>query len=353
MRVVYNSFNGRYADNPRALHRGLLRSGHRHEHLWLSDPRHAGTFPVDVRTVPIATPQAVAALESADLVISNTHTDLDQWHKQPGTRYLQTWHGTPLKAIHRSAVLQPPEEAMAALDLEITRWDHLISPSPAATTLLRTAFAYDGSVLETGYPRNDVLLGPDSQQHRDRVRHRLALPEHATVVLYAPTWRDDEVEGEVPLGLDAVALAAALGPGTVLLVRQHYFLGHRRPYPDGPSLRDVSAYPDIADLYLAADALVTDYSSALFDFAVTGKPILVYAYDLEHYRDRLRGFTFDLVEDSPGPVVREQAVLTELLHDLPATARAWAAPYGRFRDRYCRLDDGHATTRVLEQLGLD
>ena len=351
MRVVYNSFNGRYADNPRAIHRGLRRRGAACEHVWLADPRHAAAFPADVTTVPIGTPQGLAALENADLVIANTHTDLDPWQKRQGTVYLQTWHGTPLKAIHRSAVWHPPEEVMDALDVEIAMWDHLISPSPAATGLLRSAFGYAGSVLETGYPRNDVLNAPDREQHREQVRRRLGLPDEASVILYAPTFRDDEVEGEVALGLDVVALADALAPD-VLLVRQHYFLGHRQPYRERPSLRDVSAYPDISDLYLAADAMVTDYSSALFDFAVTGKPLVLYPYDLQHYRDRLRGFTFDLLAESPGPIVTDQGELAALLRDLPGLAVEYATPYARFRDRYCRLEDGHATERVLDRLAL-
>lgn len=352
MRVVYNSFNGRYADNPRAIHRGLRRTGAAYEHVWLADPQHAAAFPANVTTVPIGSPQGLAALENADLVIANTHTDLDPWQKRQGTVYLQTWHGTPLKAIHRSAVWQPPEEVMDALDVEIAMWDHLISPSPAATELLRSAFGYRGSVLETGYPRNDVLNAPDREQHREKVRHRLHLSDDATVILYAPTFRDDEVEGEVPLGLDVEALAGTLAANVVLLVRQHYFLGHRQRYPDRPTLRDVSAYPDIADLYLAADVLVTDYSSALFDFAVTGKPLVLYAYDFEHYRDRLRGFTFDLLAESPGPIVQNQDELTAVLRDLPGLVAEFATPYARFRDRYCRLEDGHATERVLAQLAL-
>lgn len=92
---------------------------------------------------------------------------------------------------------------------------------------------------------------------------------------------------------------------------------------------------------------MTDYSSALFDFAVTGKPVLVYAYDLEHYRDRLRGFTFDLVTEGPGPVFTDQPSLTRALLDLPGTAAAFADQHAVFRDRYCHLEDGHATERVI------
>jgi CDP-glycerol glycerophosphotransferase len=112
-------------------------------------------------------------------------------------------------------------------------------------------------------------------------------------------------------------------------------------------VRDVSGHPDISDLYLAADVLVTDYSSSMFDFAVTGKPIVLYAYDLAHYRDRLRGFTLDLAAEAPGPIVLDQEALTDALLDLPAVAAAHADRYARFVARYCALEDGRASARVV------
>jgi CDP-glycerol glycerophosphotransferase len=351
--VVYNAFNGRYADNPRALFETLVRTGREDGHTWLADPRHLAGFPAGVATVPIRSAAAVRALEAADLVVANCHTDLDPWQKKPGATYLQTWHGTPLKRIHRAAVTQPPAAVMDALDAEISTWDHLLSPSPAATRLLRAAFGYRGSVLETGYPRNDVLNAPDAGRRRAQVRRRLGIPEGATAVLYAPTYRDDEVaRADAPLGLAMEELTTRLGPGHVVLLRRHYYLGHRRPLARTDRLRDVSAEPDIAELYLAADALVTDYSSSIFDFAVTGKPIVLFAYDLAHYRDRLRGFTLDLATELPGPVVDDPVELADLLLDLNGLRRRTAEPYARFADRYTRLEDGHASERVLAALAL-
>jgi CDP-glycerol glycerophosphotransferase len=351
VKIVYNAFNGRYADNPRALYEALLRRDLDVEHVWLADPRQLAGFPGDVKTVEIASPDAVAALESADLHVSNCHTNLDSWRKLPGTRYLQTWHGTPLKRIHRSAVFQPEDAVMAELDADIARWDYLITPSRAGTELLRDAFGYSGPVLETGYPRNDALLAPDAEQRRERFRQQLGIGHDTTVVLYAPTYRDDDVtRPDAPLGLDLDALTERLGPNFVVLLRLHYYLGHRTPSPLSDRVRDVSTHADVTELYLAADVLVTDYSSALFDFAVTGKPVVLYAYDLEHYRDRLRGFTFDLETESPGPVLTEQTTLTDALLDLPGTVRSHADRYAAFRERYCHLDDGHATERVIDQL---
>ncbi|MGI3780537.1 MAG: CDP-glycerol glycerophosphotransferase family protein, partial [Janthinobacterium lividum] len=295
MRILYNAFNGRYADSPRALHRGLLARGIEAEHVWLQDERFVGGFPAGVTTVPIGTPAAVAALESADVLISNTHIQLDRWRKPAGAFYLQTWHGTPLKRIHRAAASIPAEEMMRELDADIASWDALVSQSPAATVLLRDAFGYAGPVLETGYPRNDVLRSVDAEERRTALRDELGIGPDVTAVLYAPTYRDDTVDdADAPDGLDLELLLERLGPGFTVLLRQHYYL-YRRPVRTGVAgLVDVSDNPDIAELYLAADTMVTDYSSAMFDFAVTGKPLLLYPYDLAHYRDRLRGFTFEL-----------------------------------------------------------
>ena len=351
MRVVYNAFNGRYADNPRAIFEAWRRSDPDATHTWLADPRHARGFPTGVLTVPIRSAAASAALENADLVVANCHTDLDPWRKKGGSTYLQTWHGTPLKRIHRAAVSQPAPHVMDALDAEIGTWDHLLSPSPAATRLLRAAFGYAGSVLETGYPRNDVLNAPDAVVRRQRIRRQLGIPDGTTAVLYAPTYRDDEVfGGDAPLGLDLQRLTRQLGAGYIVLLRRHYYLGHRQPLTSTTRLRDVSSEPDIAELYLAADALVTDYSSSIFDFAITGKPIVMFAYDLPHYRDRLRGFTLDLATDLPGPVVADPGELAALLADLRGLRAAGADRYAAFAARYTQLEDGHASRRVLAQL---
>jgi CDP-glycerol glycerophosphotransferase len=123
-------------------------------------------------------------------------------------------------------------------------------------------------------------------------------------------------------------------------------MSDRSVLPDLPAVVDVSTYPDVHELYLAADVLVTDYSSVMFDFAVTGKPMVYYTYDLEAYRDSLRGFYFDLEPIAPGPLVRTQPELVEALHHLPSITDAYADRYAEFRATFCALEDGHATERL-------
>jgi CDP-glycerol glycerophosphotransferase len=353
MRIVYNSFNGRYSDSPRAVHQGLIDRGQadEHEHVWLVDPDRPDALPTSVRTVPISTPAGVRALESADLVVSNSHLEMD-WTKAPGATYVQTWHGTPLKRIHADVTGGPPG-LLEQLSLDVDRWDVLLSPNEYSTATLRQAFRWSGEVLETGYPRNDVLRAPYADRVRDRVRRELGVEDGRTAVLYTPTWRDDAFwagSSEAgALALDVERFATVLGEDFVLLPRLHYKLTGLRQVVDSPSVVDVSGYPEVADLYLAADAMVTDYSSTMFDFAVTGKPLLFYTYDLDRYRDELRGFYFDLSVDPPGPLVHSTDELLACLADLDRVRSVHADHYDRFRARFCHLDDGRATERFLHR----
>ncbi len=357
MQIVWNSFHGRYSDSPRALFDALVARGVTGlDHTWLAHRDHRHLFPSDVRLVDIDGPDAGPALEAADLVVASSHVRVD-WTKRPGSRYLQTWHGTPLKRVHRD-VLWAPDGLLDELDEDIAKWDLLLSPNPVSTPRLRSAFRFDGEVLESGLPRNDLLLSPRAGEVRARIRRELDVPESATVVLYAPTWRDAEGYDEslpVPIHLDLDAFGEALGEDHVVLTRAHNMVTGRWDLAgkaDRPWVRDVSFHADIAELYATADVMVTDYSSTMFDFAVTGRPLLFLADDLEEYRDSIRGFYFDLLPEAPGPVARSTPELVELLRALPEVEREHAPAYAAFRERYAVLEDGHATDRVLERLGL-
>jgi CDP-glycerol glycerophosphotransferase len=348
MKILYRSFDGRYSDNPRALHEALLARGDAVEHVWMCSGDRADEFPADAATVPVEGPAAIAALESADLVVSNTHLSLD-WSKRPGATYLQTWHGTPLKTVHRDVTFDP--DVPPVIDRDIARWDLLLSQNPDSTRLLPRIFGYSGPIHETGYPRNDLLQRPDPASARERIRDELGIPAGHTAVLYAPTWRDDQLaEEHAPdhrLRLDPSRFAERLGSDHVLLVRLHYQVTDALDGIDVPHAVDVSDYPDIRDLLLAADVLVTDYASLQFDFAVTGKPILYFTYDLEHYRDELRQFYFDFEEIAPGPLLRTEQEVLDALSDIDRVADGYRDRYDRFRARFCSREDGRATERVL------
>jgi CDP-glycerol glycerophosphotransferase len=352
MDIAYHSFEGRYSDSPRALYEALREREPGHRQVWLTDAEHEHGFPANVPTVRYGSDEGREALEAADVLIANTHTDV-VWNKRPDSLYVQTWHGTPLKRVHRDVLWAPPGR-LDRLDLDVARWDLLLSPSAAATPLLRRAFRWDGPVQETGYPRNDTLVAPGHEGRRARARHALGIPAGKTAVLYAPTWRDDEVFSDggasFRLALDVDAFTRELGEDHVLLLRLHPLVRRPSGATAHPSVVEVTQHPDISDLYLAADVLVTDYSSAMFDFALTGRPMLFYVYDLEQYQRSLRGFYFDFAPQAPGPLLRSSAEVLDALRDLPAVARRHADRAARFRRRYGHLEDGNAAQRVLDHV---
>ena len=121
MKIVYSAFRGHFSDSPRAIYEALVAQGADAEHTWVAAPHLAATFPADLATVEFGSPECIAALEAADLVISNDHITLD-WEKRPGTTYVQTWHGTPLKRIHND-VLWSPEGRLDNNEQDIDRRD--------------------------------------------------------------------------------------------------------------------------------------------------------------------------------------------------------------------------------------
>ncbi|WP_183107036.1 CDP-glycerol glycerophosphotransferase family protein [Streptomyces sp. 1114.5] len=357
--VLYDVFGGRgYADSPRAVHVELARRGAPLEHLWVVDDAQA-EVPAGVTPVRIWSPEWYRALATCRYLVGNTHFP-DFLERRPGQVVVQTWHGSPLKRIAHD--VENPWLAdhgyLAALDRETPQWSLLLSPSPFATPILRRAFRYGGEVLESGYPRGDVLARPDGRTAA-AVRRRLGIPDGKRIVLYAPTWREDQQRGDgdgfrLDLRLDLDHARRLLGEDHVLLVRPHAHV--REPLPGaGDGFRyDCGDYPDPQELLLVADALVTDYSSIMFDFAITGRPMYFFTYDLEHYRDTLRGFYFDFESNAPGPLVTTSA---ELLGALRALADGGAAlppgyteRYRRFRAEHCALDDGGAARRVVDRM---
>jgi CDP-glycerol glycerophosphotransferase len=262
-----------------------------------------------------------------------------------------THHGTPLKMMGMDQL----DHLAAASDLDFAgqmrradRWDFSVSANAYTTIAWSRAYPCDYETLEVGYPRNDrlAMATPDDVA---AARAELGIPAGRRVVLYMPTFREWLPSGTQVL--DVEQLAEALGPDTVLLVRAHYFnvpatmAGERA---GNGSLVDVSGHPVVEDLYLAADILLTDYSSAMFDYAVLDRPIVIFAPDWDVYRD-LRGVYFDLMEMPPGPIARDYPELVEIFR-----SGVYRDDVRRsFRDRFAYLDDGHASERVVRRVFLD
>jgi CDP-glycerol glycerophosphotransferase len=352
--VMFESWRGLYADSPRALSEKLAESDPSLRRLWVTSGEN--TFPSDVATVTRHSPAYFRSLLTTDVLVAN---DIVSQHlvKGPRVHYVQTWHGTPLKLIGHDEHAQSYTGAQAHLKRmvrDVAKWDALISPSPVCSEIFRRAFGFDGEIWETGYPRNDVLRSPHAETRRAEVRRALGIQPEVFVVLHAPTWRDDDRSDEghfqQSVMIDPALLAEALPPGSRLLLRLHRNVTARPTSPGSDFVLDVSDHPDIADLYLAADVLVSDYSSAVYDFAVTGKPIVLFAPDLDRYRDLVRGLYFDYEEWAPGPVTTTQEELAAAVAGLDEVPRERSGRYDEFVRKFCPHEDGHASDRVIERL---
>jgi len=353
--VLFESFFGRqYSCNPKAIYEEMVRRGVDMDLVWSTAD---GQFrvPGDGRTVLRGSSEYYEIASSARIIVNNC-LQMQGYVKREGQRYLQTWHGTPYKHIAFDLVQGGRIAAgTTALDRyleDVPMWDALLSPGPHVTELLRKAFRYDGEVIESGYPRNDLLYAPDRHARALQVRRRLGIPSGRRVALYVPTWREDVylTRGRlVRLALDVEQVAKALGEEFAVLVRQHHLVADRTT-GIGSQVIDVTAYPEIGELFLIADVLITDYSSVMFDFAGTGRPLLFFTPDLEFYTDELRGAYFDLAEEAPGPLLRTTDEVIDVLRDLDATALEHAAALRAFRERYCPMDDGEAASRVVDLL---
>jgi CDP-glycerol glycerophosphotransferase len=137
----------------------------------------------------------------------------------------------------------------------------------------------------------------------------------------------------------------------VLLIRGHQLVADSVDTSMfGGFARNVSHYPDISDLYLVADVLITDYSSVMFDFVNTGRPMLFFTHDLESYRDELRGFYIDFAGEAPGPLLPHTGGVIQALSDLDGVSAEYAGRYSAFREKYASLEDGRAAARFVDQL---
>ncbi|WP_236715101.1 CDP-glycerol glycerophosphotransferase family protein [Nonomuraea pusilla] len=345
--TVYVVNDGRlYADSVRAVYEERLRRGDDREHIWIVKD---GAFvpPGPATVVRAGSREHHAALARSRHIVTNAF--LPAWFRAREDQVvLQTWHGTPAKRIgndlpHMTRDPRPPIWHRQAA--EVRGWDLLLSQSPWASEIMRRAFGYKGEILESGLPRNDVLASPEREALAAAVRERLGLAEGKRVVLYAPTYRDYDRKNAM-VKLDLAKARQALGADHELLVRAHPM----QAVPAVPDIaHDVTTYPDMADLLLVADVLVTDYSSAMFDFVATGRPVVLYAYDLAKYSSK-RGLYIDLPEQAPGPVLSTSAEVIEALRSIDEVAAAHADRYDAFRAAFAPRDDGKATARVVDRL---
>ena len=274
--------------------------------------------------------------------------------KPPGTTYLQVWHASGAFKRFGYGVL---DKSFGQTSELVTQRPIHVNYDTCLVSAMRFAPVYaeafrqplDRFIASTGIPRTDILFGERRTEAERRVRARYDLPAKRTI-LYAPTFRGDtSTSARAPVTLDLRLLQRELGADHVLLLRQHPYV--RAQAPLDPALHsfviDVSDHGDIHELMLVSDVLVTDYSSAIFEFSLLGRPMAFFAPDLADYVDE-RGFYFDYREGVPGPVFQ---TTEELAHWLRA-GDFDQEQVSRFRAAAFDIADGHATERFVDRVVL-
>jgi len=350
--ALFETVEGKgYLDNPRYIHEELVRQGRDIDVVW-SYSGDTSSFPEGVKLVRRGSWQYVRMMARAQYWV-DSHNLPSIYGKRPGNKYLQTWHGQTMKTIGFDvpSLRGGTQQARDKHQEMVNRWDVLISPSAEFERTFVPANNFKGNVIRAGYPRNDVLVRwsePEQLERAAELRQRLEVPDDAKVLLYAPTFRDGARGSGSSLRIDLRELVDGLGPDWIVVVRAHYYDRFQVPTDLSHVLRDGSGIPDVNDLLLAADVLVTDYSSLMFDYANIGRPILLFVDDYETYKHGDRGTYYDLEDIAPGPMLRETSELVEALEDLDGVRAEYGERYLRFQEMFCSYETGHASKAVVD-----
>ncbi|MEU3616126.1 bifunctional glycosyltransferase family 2 protein/CDP-glycerol:glycerophosphate glycerophosphotransferase [Streptomyces sp. NPDC006872] len=349
-RAVFAAYWGRgHGCNPGALEAAFRTFAPQVRTAWIARPEHRPAVPPGPRHVRPGTAAYWTALARSKYLVNNVNFDR-RLVKRPGQVFVQTQHGTPLK--HMGLDLQ--ERPAAARDMDFARllggvdkWDYVLSANRHTTLTWERVYPGRYETLEYGYPRNDVFQQATSADVA-RLRESLGIPRDTIAVLYAPTHRDYRRVQRSHLDLER--LLRRLGPRFVILARAHYWQ-EAPPVREVPGVIDVSDHPSVESLCLASDALVTDYSSLMFDYANLDRPIVIHADDWEAY-EAARGTYFDLRAFPPGAVARSEDELIDIFATGHWRGSRSAQLRAAFRERFCPHDDGRAAERVVRRVVL-
>ncbi len=359
--IIFLSFHGRgYSDNPKAIYEAMKKDERFADYRFIWVMRKKAMQEVEgAKVVPYLWPQYFLAMARAKYWVSNCKLP-DYLHKKKQQVYLQTWHGTPLKRLGHDIIAPEGttfyrskmtlQQMRATYDVDVARYNYMISPNAFCTEVFQSAFGIDKErLIETGYPRNDCLSNYD-QDELIQIKKKYDIPLEKKVILYAPTWRDNSFVRAgytFELEVDFARWKKMLGEDYVVIFKPHYLIISKFDMSEVEGfVYQVDAKEDISNLYLISDVLVTDYSSVFFDYASLGRPIYFYMYDLEFYREELRGFYIDVHTELPGKIYEQEEMLLEAICEEVYDYETLT----QFNQTFNNKEDGKATMRVLDQV---
>lgn len=368
--IVFSSFSGRYySDSPKALYEYMLgeKAFDGYQFIWaFRQPKDYYFLLDNPRTslVQVNTKEYEKALIRSRFWLMNYRV-ADHIYPTKEQVYVQLWHGTPLKRLGYD--IETSDNAMNSKDeirekyrVDAEKFKYILAPSSFAAEKFCSAWnlkavGKEAALLVDGYPRNDILVNY-TQEDLLEIKKRLGLLDcKKKIILYTPTWRDNQHTSGVgytyDVSVDFDRLRLDLEEDYIILFRAHYLVAHDFDFEKYKGfVYNVSDYSDINHLYLVADLLITDYSSVFFDFAILKKPIIFYMYDLKAYAGEIRGFYLDLNE-LPGPIVEREQELISAIRQMDFFEADEA--YKAFNKKFNALEDGRAAERVAKQTVLE
>ncbi|WP_396953696.1 CDP-glycerol glycerophosphotransferase family protein [Neobacillus mesonae] len=358
--IMFESFLGKqYSDNPRAIYEFIKDNHPEFELIWSVDPRFEKGFQdKGVHYAKRFSIKWLFLMSRARFWVTNSRMPL--WIPKPRhTIYLQTWHGTPLKKLvfDMKEVRMPgttTDDYKQHFYQESRNWDYLVSPNQYSTEIFRRAFRFEKTVIESGYPRNDIFYKPERDDIAEKFKETHHLPRDKKIILYAPTWRDNQFyqvgKYKFDLHLDLSQMQNELGNEYIVILRMHYLVAENFNLDKFKGfVFDFSKHEDIQELYVISDLLITDYSSVFFDYANLKRPMIFFTYDLDEYKEDIRGFYFNLAEKAPGPLVQTTEEVIDAIKGYDKS-EIYSNKMNEFYQKFCYLEDGHAAERVVKQV---
>ncbi|WP_404329930.1 CDP-glycerol glycerophosphotransferase family protein [Mesobacillus maritimus] len=347
--VLFESHMGKqYSDSPKYIYEEMYETKKNYKYIWSFEKPESVDIPGPAIKVERNTLKHYYYLVRSKFWVDNQGIAHLAPKKKKKQVYLQTWHGTPLKKMGYDQKKLPSPTELKRLKIQTKAWDYFISPNPYSTDIFKRSFRYDGDIIESGYPRNDILINQPETAVQKAIEY-FVIPSGKKIILFAPTFRDWDPNSFQKTLNDIHYLSKEIGNESILLLRLHYLLLNRLNESDLPeNVINASTYHDIQELYLISDILITDYSSVMFDYALLRRPIILYCYDLQEYVSR-RGTYFDLQEKAPGPVCNTiENVLYYLKH--PESLKEYNHVLEGFSQEFGGIEDGTATRKVIERV---
>ena len=360
--ILFESSNGRnYTGNPRSIYEEILSQGLENEFkcIWIFSNTDTEVPGNAIKVKRSYFKFLYYTLRSGAWVFDSRH--LYYLKKNKKTKYIQTWHGTPLKklALDMDYIDMSGNQDIEKYHDDFRKnsaiWDYLISQNKFSSEVFRRAFDFKGEMLEIGYPRNDILINKNNKEDIDKIKSRLNIPKEKKVILYAPTWRDNQyyAKGKYKFAteMDFDAMAKELSDDYVLIVKFHYLVKENIDWTKyNDFIIECDADWDIQELYLISDMMITDYSSVMFDYSILKRPMIFFTYDLENYKNKLRDFYFDMFEEVPGPICETNDEMIYFIKNY--TEKGYMSEFGekyqKWSEKFNTFDDGEASKKIIE-----